>query len=536
MRLAVRSPIGDEAPATVDEALAVLGRNPPSQINRRAIEDAISEQSGTAVAVGEITVPAESDGWFIAVSPDRLAAYLVPAPPPEEDTTPPETAEDDDATSPADGDADATSPADADATASNEDDDATQADTTIDRSAIDRKRRELEITTGVLKDVIDSFDPARDLTELCCIARGRAPVEGRHGIITWLLDSEEEDQAPVELEDGSVDHHAMPVKRFVDAGAPLARRTPPVMGADGEDVFGEMIEARPVRDPALDEIVGENTEVRGEELVAKISGLPRATGEKINVLIVYEVPGDLDYSVGNIEFAGDVVVRGDMKPGFSIVATGSVTIKGMTERATIRAGGDITVQGVVGGWEFDGDREADGEDVEHNDEEHQLQAGGDLTAQYLNGVAAHAGGEIQVNREIVNCALTATRVTTSSKGRIVGGEVTAQTEISGGSLGSQQGVPTRLNVPAATADGPAVIRASEAVYDGVNVQVGNSALAIDDELKGTSFWQLSGGVVRLDSHADVAALEQFAVETERSLPTFSPDGEADDAGDAEAAA
>ena len=392
VRLAVRPPSGDEAPATVDEALAVLKRSPLTRVERGPVESAIEEQSGTAVPVGEVTVPAEAEGWFIAASPDRLAAYLVPVPPPP----PPDDAEG----TPASEDEDATAPADEDdATPPAEDGDATQADMTIESSAIDRKRRELGITSGMLQEVVDSFDPARELTDICCVARGRSPVEGRHGVITWLLDSGEE-HAPVEREDGSVDHHSMPVKRFVEEGEPLARRTAPVIGTDGEDIFGETIEARAVRDPAIEEIAGENTEVRGDELVAKISGLPRAIGEKINVLLIYEVPGDLDYSVGNIEFAGDVVVGGDMKPGFAIVATGSVTIRGMTERATIRAGGDITVQGVVGTRESAGGREADGEDGEHGDETHELEAGGDLTAQYLNGVAAKAGGEIQVNREI----------------------------------------------------------------------------------------------------------------------------------------
>ena len=508
--LAVRPPSGDEAPATVDEALAVLKRSPLTRVERSPVESAIAEQSGTAAAVGEVTVPAEAEGWFIAASPDRLAAYLVPVPPPpppdDTEDTPADTVEDESVATPA-----------------SEDDDATQADTTIESSAIDRKRRELGITSGMLQEVVDGFDPARELTNICCVARGRSPVEGRNGVITWLLDSGEE-HAPVDREDGSVDHHSMPVKRFVEEGEPLARRTAPVIGTDGEDIFGETIEARAVRDPAIEEIAGENTEVRGDELVAKISGLPRAIGEKINVLLIYEVSGDLDYSVGNIEFAGDVVVGGDMKPGFAIVATGSVTIRGMTERATIRAGGDITVQGVVGARESAGAHE----DGEHGDETHELEAGGDLTAQYLNGVAAKAGGEIQVNREIVNCTLTATRVTTSSNGRIVGGEVTASTEISSGSLGSQHGVPTRLCVPAATEDGPAVIRGGKAVHDGVEIHVGNATLAIDEELAGASFWQLSGKVARLDSHADAAALERFAQETDQKVPTVRSDNDTTD--------
>ena len=82
-----------------------------------------------------------------------------------------------------------------------------------------------------------------------------------------------------------------------------------------------------------------------------------------------------------------------------------------------------------------------------------------------------------------------------------------------------------------------MIRGGQAVHDGVEIQVGNAVLAIDDELAGASFWQLGGKVVRLDSHADAAALERFASETDQKVPTIrsgddTTDEAADDAADA----
>ena len=139
-----------------------------------------------------------------------------------------------------------------------------------------------------------------------------------------------------------------------------------------------------MRDEALESLVGENTEIRGEELLATSPGRPVERGSEINALPVFAVEGDRDDSVGNIDFAGDETVRGDVMPGFSINATGSVTVSGMSEHATIRAGGDLIVQGVVGLIEP------------------EIVVGGNLTAQYLHNTSVEVAGEAVINREVVN--------------------------------------------------------------------------------------------------------------------------------------
>ena len=143
-----------------------------------------------------------------------------------------------------------------------------------------------------------------------------------------------------------MDHHGTAAQRFVDEGTVIATRKPPVQGRDDRDVFGSARPAKAVR--SLESLLGENTEIRGEELLATSPGRSVERGSEINVLPVFAVEGDRDYSVENIDFAGDETVRGDVMPGFSINATGSVTVSGMSEHATIRAGGDLIVQGVVG--------------------------------------------------------------------------------------------------------------------------------------------------------------------------------------------
>ena len=57
-------------------------------------------------------------------------------------------------------------------------------------------------------------------------------------------------------------------------------------------------------------------------MYAAIDGLVTKTDkDKLNVFPVYEVNGDVDYNIGNIDFVGTVVIRGqytDRIPGESV--------------------------------------------------------------------------------------------------------------------------------------------------------------------------------------------------------------------------
>jgi len=41
---------------------------------------------------------------------------------------------------------------------------------------------------------------------------------------------------------------------------------------------------------------------------------------------VYEVDGDVDYGVGNINFIGSVVIKGSIRDGFSVVAGSDIRL------------------------------------------------------------------------------------------------------------------------------------------------------------------------------------------------------------------
>jgi len=334
------------------------------------------------------------------------------------------------------------------------------------------------INSGLLAETLASFSPPRPLESATRVAEGVPATSGKNATLEYAFDANPH-ITPVELEDGSVDYHAAMVRRFVEAGAVLVRRVPPDAGEPGKDVFGIAIPPRPVVDKNLNSLRGKDTRIEGDNLVAVIAGRPVTHGDKIEVLPIYEVRGDVDFAVGNLDFIGDVLVGGDVKPGFVIYAGGSVTVRGIVDRATIVAGKDITVWGMSG---------------EGN---HSLEAGHEVIAHYIHNATVTAGVMVKAHREIVNCTVRAPRVETAPIARIVGGSIEAVAEVDAGTIGSPRGVPTEITVERGIDGRSGVVRARRSIHPRVILKVHHAVWCVDDDYPASSFWEYAGEISRL---------------------------------------
>jgi len=471
----------DEPPPTVDAIVAALKRTPleraPLDLIGRALEAAVDQASEVRIPVGQVSVTADEPGapCAIVLSADALAAYAVPAtqmPRPQ-----PPTATDA-----------ATAPLEAGSMQAPVDlvEPAIMAIAAAPRvasaSLLRRMLETAKVTVGILDGAVDAFGMGAPLTRITCLALGQAPVAGVDGTLEYHFDRSPR-LNPRHREDGSVDFRAMLVERFVATDAVLVTRHPVVPELPGQNVLGDRLLAPAAKDVALALLAGEHTAVRGDELVATIGGrpMPNAAG-RIDIVPVYEVAGDLNYSVGNIDFPGDVIVRGDVRSGFAIAATGSVVVQGLVESATITAGQDLTVMGVVGErWSV-------------------FTVQGDLTAQYLHTTEAHVGGSVVVAREVMNCRIDAERLTMAATGRLVGGTVTVRAGIDAGAIGAANGTLTEVTVSSRAPS--AVIRARRSAHAGVVIRVGGARHELADELIAVSFWDVAGILVTLRAAAD----------------------------------
>src|SRR5437762_91037 len=85
-------------------------------------------------------------------------------------------------------------------------------------------------------------------------------------------------------------------------------------------------------------VLGAAVTVQGRTLIAQHDGGVQRVGGKLTVSKLYEVDGNVDFKVGNVDFDGRVTIKGDVLPGFNVKATGDVAITGMVENASIEAG------------------------------------------------------------------------------------------------------------------------------------------------------------------------------------------------------
>lgn len=189
-------------------------------------------------------------------------------------------------------------------------------------------------------------------------------------------------------------------------------------------------------------------------IVASEDGCVRYDKGVLSVEKVLQVRGDVDFTIGNITFNGQVIVGGDVLAGFKISATGDVVVKGMVENAAIEAGGDIVITGGVAG---------------RHGASH-LTAGGGIKARYLHMVKVDCKRDLAVGVECIDSEITAGGDVTVVKGGIIGGTVRSAGQINAAVIGSEMCVPTTV----ATAFGQKIL-AARLLHPNVTIVIGASA-------------------------------------------------------------
>ncbi|CAA9303751.1 MAG: hypothetical protein AVDCRST_MAG77-5893 [uncultured Chloroflexi bacterium] len=267
------------------------------------------------------------------------------------------------------------------------------------------------------------------------IARGQQPKDGKDASIEFvfeaLLDEKAKEKAEAVQKD-RVDFREMgaAAPSSVQPGDVLARKVPSVPAQDGFTVKGKPIPAKKAKEVELKRLAGQNTHVSedGSAIVAATGGQASRVGEKIAVMPIHTVDGDVDFKSGNVYFEGNLQIRGGVKPGFKVTATGAVQVGGTLEGATIEAGGDVTINGGVVGQK-----------------EGVIRAGGAVSARFVQEADIHAGGSVTVASEIrESTVISETKVTVGGQGRIVGGLVRGRDEVEARIAGSPSATPTTI--------------------------------------------------------------------------------------------
>src|ERR1700733_6733911 len=172
------------------------------------------------------------------------------------------------------------------------------------------------------------------------LARGKAPVDDAPARLEMLLHEES-----AETEKG-IDHYNRHHYVTALANQPIAKVHRRIVGSAGVDVRGKSIAQRHPPDQRF--TLGANVTLDSNgSVVAKIAGRVRNETGKLWVDPLMDIPGNVDFATGNIDFAGDVHVCGNVLDLFHVASRGNVTIEGAVEAAEIIAGASLLVRGGI---------------------------------------------------------------------------------------------------------------------------------------------------------------------------------------------
>ena len=278
------------------------------------------------------------------------------------------------------------------------------------------------IAFGVNEQLADRlYREDRRYLHLFLIAQGKPAFDGANGNIVdyfprtavRIMEADEYDR---------VDYANLNLIHNVKQGEEICRLIRPTDGEPGRTVLNQEIPARSGKSVPLPK--GRNTEISddGTLLLASISGDVEFTGRSFQVKPVLDIPGNVDFSTGNISFLGDVNIRGDVLAGFTVRAMGNIQVGGVVEAgSTVEAGGDlIVVKGILG----------DGSSV--------IRAQRSLFSKYIENSTIYVRENLQtdciVNSQVYSDGEVLVR---SGRGAIIGGRIWAARKVSAMAVGAR---------------------------------------------------------------------------------------------------
>jgi hypothetical protein len=337
------------------------------------------------------------------------------------------------------------------------------------------------------------------------LARGTEATPSRDALVEYLFSEEDELAAvrPRVREDGTVDYRELKPMYTVQPGTVVGRYLAAVDGEPGRDVFGqELAPVLPARDTAAERFAGRDVAVaeNGIDLVATKAGRPVREGARVDIVQLYAISGDVDYSTGNIDFNGEVYVAGDVagdvQPGFKVRATGNVRIDGMVDSANVESGKDLLISGGING---------------HG--ESKIVSGGEMSARFIDSADVSCEGNLLVISTVVRSTIVCNgSATVIGRGSIVGGKVKAVTGISCNTAGSPAGVPTSLELDWLGAIHPGPNRERELaryrrsqvivhrdVFPSTMVTINGAKFPVRDQLRGVTFEAADRGIALISA-------------------------------------
>ncbi len=282
------------------------------------------------------------------------------------------------------------------------------------------KKEVLTIIVGKLKQesIIDNI----------LVAEGVKPFEGVEPKVEYKF---EISSKPKETGSGKVDYREISTIINVKKDQVLAVKRKLKKPRTGVTVTGQKTVFAPIQDipvPTGNNIIKEEK----EEFTFYKAACDGALGFESQVLSVFptlDIRQDVDFSVGNIHFKGDVKIGRDVLPDFIVETQGSIHIWGSAIACQLSASEGIEVRaGIVG------------------KNKGNVRSGDHITATFVENAQLEASGDITIKNGIIGSGVSCNGFlkVEMSRSRIVGSRIRAARGISAYNVGSRFDTGTSL--------------------------------------------------------------------------------------------
>lgn len=290
----------------------------------------------------------------------------------------------------------------------------------ITSEVITSKMEAESVSYGVLNETIQNMVSKKMYMKIVEIAVGKEPVNGTDGSVEELFSKTRNKINIKEDHNGNVNYKELNMIQSVHKGDTICNIIPPTPAIDGITIKGEPVKGKDGKFPFVPN--GKNTAITEDKtrLVATIDGEVVYEDSKFSIKSVLNINHDVDNSSGNINFAGDVVIKGDVREGYTVKADGNVTISGTVEGATVITGGNLVIErGMTGG------------------NKGVIEAQGTLKCRYLENCQVYAKMGIQADQIMYSTLSTDEDIIIKGKkGSVTGGKLVAGRSIEATTIGA----------------------------------------------------------------------------------------------------
>lgn len=315
----------------------------------------------------------------------------------------------------------------------------------LDFSTLEQAFKKAKITNGLIQEALDELTSSevdaltRNNTNTYCslVAYGTDFQNGQDARIEVLV-ADASDRRPIEDEFGRMHYLEMGHFPFVEEGTALLRRYPPTKGVAGVNVNGKTLRAKDGKDLQfrLKDATVKPADTDPDLILAAQSGMPVLYDRGVQIEETLKID-NVDLSTGHVRYRGSVEIKGDVRDGMQLLATGDIKIHGGVDAAFIQAGGHIEVAGGAIGNKKNNSLSAKA----------ALKAGCSIKLRFAHEATLEAGHEILVGSQVTHSNLkSGSFIKVEGKGQVLGGKMQAVDYIEVNTTGAVAYIETEFEI------------------------------------------------------------------------------------------